>query len=205
MIEHGLYEEATEETSPSEGEQEGEPGLLRVIDFAGGSISLGGTVFTAREVKEYETHTVLFLEMWEEEGGGNRTRQVTVPHGPGERYDLMTVEGEDFRWDREDCCLRAIPKVQEEDAAVSGKDPVRMIEQLVLRVDRAMAEERLSPECLEYACRKGEAWYDWSVPDGAHYTVLAELDLVDTEVERGRLKIMLNSFCGYYWNKTERL
>jgi len=74
-----------------------------------------------------------------------------------------------------------------------------VVQELVLRVDRELAEEKLSTPCLEYACQCSDAGYDWCVLDNAHYPALYELRMAEGHAEAARSLLMdLRFYCPHY-------
>ena len=201
--EHGLLPEEPEpeEELEPEPEEELEPGLIRKLDFINlmcFAFGVRNKTFCVDELKEFEDRTEIVVKILEDYGEIERTESAVVPHQEGQRYDPVTLEGENFRWDRADGCLRFCPAVQEtaEDLAVAK--PVRMLQNLVLRVDKAFAEENLSPACLEYACNCSEAGYDWCVVDKSYCTVVYELKLAQTDVDHQKNLLDLQFHCDHY-------
>lgn len=203
---HGLLPEEPEpeEELEPELEEEPEPGLIRKFDFLDlmhFSFSIGTTTYVVDELKEFADRTEIVMKILEDYGETERTEQVTVPHQDGARYDPVTLNGEAFRWDRVDARLRAMPVVDEDAAMAAAQGPVRRVQELVLRVDKALAEERLSPLCLEYAYRCSEEGYDWCVLDHSHTTVLYELKMGKTREDEYIISRDLGGYCPHYFEE----
>ena len=204
LEEHGLLPAEPEPEPEVEPEVEPtpEPGLLRSFTFFDQmcfAFGIGGTTFCVEELKEFEDRTEIAVKLLENCGEDERIERAVVPHQAGERYDPVTLNGEELRWDRVDTRLRPVPVVCEDAAQAAECGRVRMVQELVLRVDKALAEEKLSAQCLEYACRCSDAGYDWSVPDHAHYPALYELQLAEGNADAVRvLRMNLHFYCPHY-------
>ena len=204
LEEHGLLPEEPEAEPEAEPEIEPavEPGLLRSFGFFDQmcfAFSISGTTFCVEELKEFEDRTEIAVKLLENYGEEERVERAAAPHEAGARYDPVTLDGETFRWDRADGRLRPLPVVCEDAAQAAERGPVRMVQELVLRVDKALAEEKLSAQCLEYACQCSDAGYDWCVLDNAHYPALYELQLAEGNTEAARSLLMdLRFYCPHY-------
>lgn len=201
LIDHGLLPEEPEEEMEVEPEPIPEPGLLRsftFFDLMCFSVSIGNTTFLVNELKEFEDRTEMTVKIMEGIGDEEREVHTVVPHETGARYDPVTLDGEDFRWDRADARLRAMPVVCEDAAQAAQDGPVRVVQELTLRVDKALAEEKLSPLCLEYAYQCSEAGYDWCLLDHAHIPVLYELKTAQTQEAALEVFRNLRFFCPHY-------
>lgn len=187
LEEHGLLPDEPE--PEPEPEPEKEPGLVRELGFMELVIyhtTLNDDLYTAVSVKEYEDQTVLEAQIVDGKTLEVREETVRMPHQAGERYDPFTLDCEAWRWDRVDGRMRLCPLVEETAGDLAAAKPVRHLFDLVLRVDKALAEERLSPLCLEYAFHCDENGYSWCIPDYSYCTVVHELELAadgDTFIE----------------------
>ena len=201
LEEHGLLpdepEEEMEEPLP-EPEPE-EPGLLRKWDFYDlmtQAIAVGKTVYMVFSVKEFQDRTVLVMKIPSSDFGVEDIEEtIEAPHEDGARYDAFSFDGECWRWDRKDGHLRFCPVVCETGETC----PVRGLQGLALRVDKALAEERLSHECLEYAYSCTEEGYDWCMLDHAHHPVVEELDMITNQEDKWEHLRDMSFHCLSYW------
>ena len=213
LEEHGLLpEEEPEPEVESEVESEvepdtepvHEPGLIRTVDFLqllSAPVNIFNTIFFGEEVKEFEDRTEITVQIMEGPDGDARTEHAVAPHQEGQRYDPVTLDGEAFRWDRAEGKLRFLPVVVEDAEQATENGPVRVVQELVLRVDKALAEERLSALCLEYACACSDTGYDWCLVDYSQYPVIYELDMVKDEVGKADLRRNLEFYCFHYYKE----
>lgn len=204
LEEHGLLPEEPEPEEVLEPEpmEEPEPGLIRKFDFLDlmhFAFSIGKTTYCVEELKEFEDRTEITMKLLEDYGEDERTEQAVVPHQDGARHDPFTLNGEDFRWDRVDARLRVLPVVYEDAAMAAEQGRVRTVQDLVLRVDKALAEEQLSPLCLEYAYQCSEEGYDWCMLDRSHVPVLYELKMAKDKEAEYLVMRDLGGYCPHYY------
>lgn len=102
---------------------------------------------------------------WEEEVGG--------PCDPTGRFFSFCLDGTAMTCELPDGILHVTPDVGDQ---VQDINPwIQVLDGKVLRIQRAYAEQNLSPACLDLASKAGEAWYDWYITDEAHTMPLFEL------------------------------
>ena len=204
LEEHGLLpdEPEPEEEEPLPEPEPEEPGLIRRMDsfdLLYCPLCVGNAVFFVDELKEFEDRTEIAVRISEDFGNIERTDRAVVPHQDGARYDPVTLDFEAFRWDRIDSRLRFMPLVCEDEAQAAANGPVRTVQNLVLRVDKTLAEERLSPLCLEYAYQCSEVGYDWCMVDHSHNPVLYELKMAGNRETEQDIFAKIGRYCPHYW------
>lgn len=209
LEEHGLLPDEPEPEPEPEPMPEPEVGLIREFGFMEirpVHMPHTETSYFACQVKEYEDRTLLRLQIVGGEDSQVREEELTVPHVPGGRWDSFELDGENWRWDRADCALRYMPGVDEFPEEAAQAPAVRTLQGLALRVEKNLAEQRLSPQCLSYAYRQGDVGYDWCIPDYSCYTVFHELEMSQDTMTGYELRQNLAMYCRSYYehNLTQR-
>ena len=189
---HGLLPSETEEAEAEAAERE--EGLLRELTLGEVlPICLNGNGYMALEIKEYEDKTCILLCITDDEYT-EREENICAPHEAGQIYDRFSLDGRDWRWDREDNVLRPTPLLPDDAEVRELMDGVVLLGKQILRIEKAFAEEKLSPLCLEYAFSSSEDGYEWCMADYSAYPALYELKIPVGIVDR--------YLCGYscrYW------
>lgn len=194
---HGLLSEnETEEMDlGKDAEPEKEDGLIRTLSLGEiRPISLKDSCYIATEVKEYEDRVCISLQISGEGTDSIREEMVCAPHEANHSYDHFCLDGLDWRWDREDCMLRPSPHLTVPAEVKVLQDGVLLFDGQVLRVEKALADEKLSPLCLEYACCSGPDGYEWCLADYSALTALFELNIPVPQTE-----FYLSCCCCRYW------
>lgn len=91
-----------------------------------------------------------------------QTLTVTAPQ-TGERLIPLTIMDIELFWDTEDLAFRR--KLMPEGESTEVAPAVHIYPNEVLTIDRAFAEEHLSPQALSYATLQDEERYIWFYPD----------------------------------------
>lgn len=101
-----------------------------------------------------------------------QTLTVTAPQ-TGERLIPLTIIDIELFWDTEDLAFRR--KLMPEGEPTEVAPAVHIYPNKVLTIDRAFAEEHLSPQALSYATLQDEDRYIWFYPDFSSAPAVFEL------------------------------
>lgn len=200
---HGLLPEQEPEQEPETETPEQEPGLIRTLtflDMVARAINLNGSVYLATEVKEYEDRVCIAFEITDTATDTSREETVCAPHETDQNYDRFSLDGLEWRWDRGDSMLRPCPQCKAPAEVTAEENGVQVLDGLILRVEKSVAEERLSPLCLEYAFASGADGYDWCICDHSSYPVFHELNLVPDGQPRD-FTARLSFYCPRYFSR----
>lgn len=190
-----------EEPIPEEEVPEPDPDLIRAfssMELLPHAITVGDTFYHTQEVKEYREHTVLSLQIMDNPDTPFREETIDVPHIDGQNYAPFVLDGMHWRWDRGDLMLRPCPQLEAPFEVIEVTDGVQILNRRVLRIAKALAEEKLSPMCLDYSFANSDEGYDWCICDHSYCTAAWELGLPTIE-ESHDLEELLSFYCCRYF------
>ena len=187
---------------PEEEGSEPDPDLIRAfsaMELLPHAITVGDTFYSTQEVKEYREHTVLSLQIMDNPDTPFREETIDVPHIDGQNYAPFELDGMHWRWDRGDLMLRPCPQLDPPFEVIEVTDGVQILNRRVLRIAKALAEEKLSPMCLDYSFANSDEGYDWCLCDHSYCTAAWELGLPTIE-ESHSLEVLLPHYCFRYYS-----
>lgn len=128
------------------------------------------------EVTCYQDRVVFRLNVFDyrvsDDPNDMATMTVTAPQ-IGERLIPLTINDRELFWDTEDLAFRR--KLMPEGEPAELAPAIHIYPNEVLTIDRAFAEEHLSPQALSYATLQDEERYIWFYPDFSSAPAVFEL------------------------------